>query len=1228
MIQTLNLSEFPLDSLALIEASAGTGKTYALANLYLRYLLERELSVEQILVVTFTEAATQELKDRIRLRIQELRYAFEAGGSSDPVLSYLVQRSVSVEKEQLMLRLAERQIDQARIHTIHGFCQQILKRHALDAKLPLQQNLLEDQTQLRKLAVEDFWRRYVLALEPSALKFVVARWPEPGDLLNALVALLNRPPEQTLPAATAGMLADWYSAYESRYLWYQALRDCTREMIDQVEALLIEKPLKRNNDKLKWLRQMRAWSEPVEPDFELPKTGKDSLFSRFTQSRVISETPAGKAAPEHAFFRFLETHLQCDLPDLGALFLAQSLPLVNQLIAHAKQQQKAFSFDDLINYVADAIRQGGESVSSAISAPYGVALIDEFQDTDPQQYYIFNTLFGAASSKAQPRLVLIGDPKQAIYGFRGGDIQTYLQAKRTISTHPNGRVFTMTTNWRSSPQMVEAVNAVFGLAANAFMAEDIPFQPVQAANKPLAGLFGPSLVISQAECAESASKAELDRWLAQHCVQQIRALLEQSTQLKLEQDRPLQHSDIAILVRSGREGMLMKQSLAGAGLIATVDSQSSVYHSEEARALGVLLAAVADPKDELAMRRCLAEPFFGFADSQIKAFNDQASVFAVTLQHFEYLHHKWQQAGVLAMVREALKCLGVFDYWHQRHLSAEAHQCDSSSDDVLISRHWERSLTNWNQLAEILQKQSRIQKGHFALLRWYQDTLAAVLSGNASVGDESKLRLESDAQLIRIVTIHKSKGLEYPFVFIPFLYACRPASEAWFYNAKGKLTLDLTKSDISLLAAEQERLAEDIRLLYVALTRAKYQCFIGTAAYKGQKGTGLRHTAFARLLFNGHVPERVDDEQLGMQLQHLQAFRPELIGITSVNAALKSGFLENSSDLGLAFNNTIHLRQTVPEKMGSALKARCLSRPVYDDWRVQSFTGLMHESELLTRASASVGMMPVMSREPLSGKSRTVPLSIFQFPKGSQAGTFLHTLFEELDFESAELLSASRSTYTDLKGYIEHRLKLARLVEERCIRDWADYLTEWVRLVLQVPLHDDIRLGDLNTSRYFAEMQFYFSVQQMQSQRFNVILSDYLKTTDKLEFSSFEGHLKGAIDLVFEAQGRFYILDYKSNFLGDSLEDYQPAALQQAMQEHRYDVQYLLYTLALHRFLQQRLKDRYDYERDFGGVIYLFLRGLNLQSDKSTNARSGIYYVRPPAALITKLDQELSRGCC
>ena len=544
-----------------------------------------------------------------------------------------------------------------------------------------------------------------------------------------------------------------------------------------------------------------------------------------------------------------------------------------------------------------------------------------------------------------------------------------------------------------------------------------------------------------------------------------------------------------------------------------------------------------------------------------------------------------------------------------------------------------------------MQKQSRIYRGHFALIRWLRDNISSATSAD----DESKLRLESDEQLIRIVTIHKSKGLEYPFVFIPFLFSGRGAEDAWYYDEQGRLSYDLLKGEANLELADSLRLGEDIRLLYVALTRAKYKCYVGTVAYKGasKKSLALSKTAWAYLLFQAELPKPLDDGALMEALDRLQGAFDGAISVQQVNMADILAAKENLSKghTDSAIDNNTQNQQVI--------QARQLQGSIEDDWRVHSFTGLMNESHRLQSVRAQTQVTLNQTLSPALSES----ITIFGFPKGSHAGTFLHTLFESVVFNTAEPISSLKSQYANLEALIDSKLNLSQLVDEDLVPQWAAYLQIWLQSVLNYPLNQSIKLADLAEESYVSEMSFYFSVKQLHAARFNTLLKRFGLGAPDIDFEKFEGHMKGAIDLVFKANDQYFILDYKSNYLGASIEDYSPSALEQVMEEHRYDIQYILYSLATHRFLKHRLGAAYCYERDFGGVYYLFLRGLSLETQvldiqalepqdlgsvpldeqplraeylnaendlvTHKNPETGVIFVKPPFELINALDLEV-----
>jgi len=1219
------LTTFPLDGLSLIEASAGTGKTYAVANLYLRYLLEKQFTVDQILVVTFTEAATQELKDRIRCRIRDLREVFDAGNASsidelsfDPLLVELYARSTDKILDSLRLKIAERQMDLAEIHTIHGFCQRVLKSHALDINTPLQQSLLEDQNSLHQKVIEDFWRQEILSLDEEQINYICSCWAAPEELLSSIRPLLNRRPKQIIPSIKDNGIFGWQTSYVESKVWFETLKNETLQNASDLRELIEKSDLKRLKDKLKWLERILVWSANQTQDFTFPQAGKrKNLFREFLPENLLAQTKAKGQAPEHGYFDFLQRHLATLPMSLSSQFVVQSYPLVADMIEREKRVLSVFGFDDLILRLESALRTDrAADIRQKIKAKFRVAMIDEFQDTDQSQYHIFSALFGVDADQTgvsnESGLVLIGDPKQAIYSFRGGDISTYLKAKKEISQHRRGNVYTMDTNWRSSPEMVSAVNAVFSGLQNPFKAQDIPFVSVKAANESDGRDQGAALCISMLS-SEGLKKEQMTYALAEQCVRQVTRQLQQTG---------VKNSDIAILVRSGSEADIIKRQLAGVGLVASYESKSSIFESAEAQAIYFLLKAAADPRDEYAIKRCLAEPLFLVRDKTFAQFMAASEALDSYLSLFDSLNTRWKKSGVLATIREALAILGVFSEWGAGRTEI-SQSITSKSVTSQHSRDWERCLSNINQLAELLQKQSRTYRSKSSLIRWLRDSI----SGEMTTDDESKLRLESDEQLIRIVTIHKSKGLEYPYVFIPFLFSGRGVDGAWFYqhdigSKENQLTLDLSDSDEHLDKADDERLAEDVRLLYVALTRAKYRCFVGTAAYKGvsKKSLGLAKTAWAYLLFQGDVPDKIDDEILTDCLDTFASRFSDLVDIEQLH-------IDDYQGVNCELDGAASLSRLddTDESTMKKLSVNVLSRRIKSHWRVQSFTGLMQENHLQNR---SIGIVPRASTKELDDTN------IFSFPKGSKAGTFLHTLFESVVFETSEPIPALQTYYSGLEDLIRHKLTLSTLVDEQNVPVWSRYLVTWVKSVLKfkLPLNnhdvssDLFSLSDLKEKDYVSEMSFYFSVGRLRMNEFNRLLTDYGCTAPDISFSHFEGHLKGAIDLVFKANEQFFILDYKSNYLGDTTEDYQVEVLHAAMEDHRYDVQYILYTLATHRYLKHRLGDSYCYQRDFGGVYYLFLRGLALVSPKimPQTASTGVWFIKPEFELIDALDRQVA----
>lgn len=1162
--ESLDPLRLPLIGERLIEASAGTGKTFTIAALYLRLLLglggeaayPRAISVEELLVVTFTEAATEELRGRIRSNIHELRIACLRGESDNPLYSALLAEIADKDDAAKTLLLAERQMDEAAVFTIHGFCQRMLSLNAFESGMLFEQQLIEDESRLRYQACADFWRRHCYPLTRDIAAVIHDVWKGPRDLLKSLDRWLQgEAPQLKSPPAPNETLAERHQQIIARI---DSLKQQWREQVGEIEGVLENSGLDRRKfnrgNQGKWMEKVNAWAQEETLSYQLP----DAL-EKFAQSFLLERTKAGGEPPVHPLFSAVESLLASSLT-LTDLVLARAMVEIRDAVAREKRRRGELGFDDMLSRLDEALRgDSGETLASAIRQRFPVAMIDEFQDTDPQQYRIFRRIWRRQPETA---LLLIGDPKQAIYAFRGAVIFTYMKARGDVAAH-----YTLDTNWRSSPGMVGSVNRLFSLSDNPFMFHEIPFLPVKAAAKNK----GLRFTVDAADVpamnvwlmpGDTVGSGDYQTFMAQLCATQIRDWLSAGQRGRAllwrgETSRPVQASDITVLVRNRLEAAQVREALQTLGIPSVyLSNRDSVFETLEAQELLWLLQAVLAPERENTLRSALATSMFGLTALDIENLNQDEQAWDALVEEFSEYRQIWRQRGVMPMLRALMTA---------RHIA----------ENLLATRGGERRLTDILHISELLQEAASQLESEHALVRWLAQHIAEPDSNAAS----QQMRLESDKHLVQIVTIHKSKGLEYPLVWLPFIARFRKQDQAFYHDRETfAAVLDLGQDEASLELAEAERLAEDLRLLYVALTRAVWHCSLGVAPLSSRKSgnSDFHLSALGRLLQAG---EAMDAAGLAARL---------------------ADFCHG--DIALQIPGELDLTPwQAPAATIPRLSARELQRRIADDWRVTSYSGLQQHGfsggqDLLPRLDVDAAGVGEVVEEP--------QLTPHQFPRGAAPGTFLHSLFEELDF-----------TQPVPEGWMAEKLQLSGFDAQ-----WAPVLTDWLGGVLKTRLPGpDIALNQLAARDKQVEMAFYLPIAQLlTAERLDALIRQYdplSADTPPLDFRQVRGMLKGFIDLVFRHEGRYYLLDYKSNWLGEDREAYTRPAMEQAMRAHRYDLQYQLYSLALHRYLRHRLAD-YDYDRHFGGVIYLFLRGMDGQE-----GGQGIFTTRPVRPLIDGLDQ-------
>ncbi|WP_370604878.1 exodeoxyribonuclease V subunit beta [Citrobacter braakii] len=1165
--ESLDPLRLPLTGERLIEASAGTGKTFTIAALYLRLLLglggsaafPRPLTVEELLVVTFTEAATEELRGRIRSNINDLRIACLRETTDNPLYARLLDEIADKKQAAQWLLLAERQMDEAAVFTIHGFCQRMLSLNAFESGMLFEQQLIEDESLLRYQACADFWRRHCYPLPRDIAQVIFETWKGPQALLRDIDRYLQgEAPVIKAPPSDDETLASRHEQILARINQIkQQWRDSVGELDGLLEVSGIDRRKFNRGNQGKWIEKISAWAQEETQSYQLP----DAL-EKFSQRFLQERTKAGGITPQHPLFVAIDELLSEPLT-LRDLVITRALAEIRSAVAEEKRRRGELGFDDMLSRLDAALRsESGDALATAIRTRFPVAMIDEFQDTDPQQYRIFRRIWQHQPDTA---LLLIGDPKQAIYAFRGADIFTYMKARSEVSAH-----YTLDTNWRSAPGMVNSVNTLFSQMDDAFMFREIPFSPVKFAEKNqsfrfvLHGETQPAMSMWLME-GESCGVGDYQNYMAQVCATQIRDWLKagQSGAAQLVSGRtssPVRASDISVLVRSRQEAALVRDALTQLAIPSVyLSNRDSVFETLEARELLWVLQAVMTPERENSLRSALATSMMGLNAQDLEALNNDENAWDAVVEEFDGYRQIWHKRGVMPMLRALMTTRQI-------------------AENLLATAGGERRLTDILHISELLQEAGSQLESEHALVRWLSQHILEPDSNASS----QQLRLESDKHLVKIVTIHKSKGLEYPLVWLPFITNFRVQDQAFYHDRNSfEAVLDLSDAEESVELAEAERLAEDLRLLYVALTRSIWHCSLGVAPLVRRRGdkkgdTDVHQSALGRLLQKG---EPMDAAGL----------RGAIEALCSDDIACQTPAQPDGEPWQVA------------QAVSGELSAKRLQRTPGDNWRVTSYSGLQQRGhgiaqDLIPRLDIDAAGVGEVTEE--SG------LTPHQFPRGASPGTFLHSLFEDLDF-----------TQPVDPRWVEEKLALGGYDAH-----WTPVLTEWLDAILQVPLNETgVSLSHLSAREKQVEMEFYLPISQpLMASQLDALIRQYDPLSagcSGLDFMQVRGMLKGFIDLVFRHQGRYYLLDYKSNWLGEDSSAYTQQAMASAMQAHRYDLQYQLYTLALHRYLRHRIAD-YEYERHFGGVIYLFLRGID-----SENPQQGIYATRPDGALIALMDE-------
>jgi len=1177
-MQAFDAFEIPLEGISLVEAGAGTGKTYSITSVYIRALLELNLRPGNILVLTFTKAATAELKSRIFERLVQVKTFLDYPGAERfneefyrKLHSFIGDR----EEAKEIINQSIHEFEEAAIFTLHGFCQRVIEEYGASFNQFGDFEVITDESSLIREYSARFFREFnEKASENEFNHFVLNHlWSaeKKPDMFYGYVAdRLNNPAAKPVPGVSP--LSELQSVFETLNKDFKKLHkawNAQKKLIKKdYDAGILNGNIYRPEFP-EHLQKFDKWINEKRISVNMP-----NKLHLFTASKYYDAVKKNETASEIPFLTDFEGFFN-ELEKLNQIpgsFLKSMIRYVNEKIQDEKKIENLYTYDDLISSVRESLAGGeNKTLRKKLIRKFPVALLDEFQDTDTFQYEIFSALYHPESTETA--LFMIGDPKQAIYAFRGADVYTYLEARKSVTEK---QLYRLTYNYRSVQGLIESINKLFEQSERPFLINDIKFEKAQAPGAH--GNTSELIAGNKKHPLLTFYEIENDKDIPIHVARLVAEMLQKAEQGKLKIDNePVQAKDICVLVRTSAQAETIQIALNEVGVKSILKSNRNIFDTHEAAQLYFILQAVSKPSNIEGVKAALSTEFIGWdAEKIIQATEEQKLIDLI--QHFRRFNELWQDRGIQACL-EAIK-----------------HEF-SIEHNLAALKHGERAITNINHLEELLtQAENEHHFGMRGLLRWF---LGKRKTRDKEERDEELIRLESDENLVQISTMHGSKGLEYSVVLLPYLLdpprRVRVNPEKYkkmlFHNPAKNDELSLY---LNLFEHEQkntwyrqtlfEEIAESVRLQYVALTRAKQACIV-----------------YFMNELHPYAPLAVLDPSNSVQKDALGEKNPSDIKIDDFihqlsegdnNIEVKKAEIDGSKNFTGYKAPAIQLEEPLSFKRDNLQDIR----------RVSSYSSVSGSYE--SPGDTDTGFI---YDEPIQdARIEPVPEEGFiGFPGGRAAGSCLHDIMELINFQEPEALSEITQEKLEEYGFEQH---WKATVERRIKKVLGHYLD----------IEKKIRLKDLPNTAILKEMEFHFSVGDVPAENVYRLIRDNNKHSVHHKHIP-NGYLKGFIDLVFKHDNRYYILDYKSNYLGANPADYEPPALKESVQHSDYDLQYYLYTIALNRFLQQRIPG-YSYNEYFGGVFYVYMRGI------TDTPGSGVYFDRPLARNIAALNKLLSNG--
>ncbi|VFP78271.1 RecBCD enzyme subunit RecB [Buchnera aphidicola (Cinara cuneomaculata)] len=1169
-----DIKKIPEPGITLVEASAGTGKTFTIIILYLRLILNigikktysRPLSISEILIVTFTEASKNELKNKLYNKICQLYNICINKSNKINELQDIIKDIKNIKKTIQLLKIAKQNINSIMICTLHGFFFHILNEQKFLCQKIMPSKILSSIKKIQLEATKDFWRNHVYDIDKNITTLILKKWPTPNQLFKNIHLWINQANityKHNFKKKTS--LNVIYNnivkiVNNTKKIWHKK-KNKIKNLIYKIN---LNKKIYNKNNLKRWFIKIERWSEKNNNYYYIPKILKYFKFNTINHNKLL------EYSNKYIFLKNIEKIFKnYDL--FYKYFIYQATQQIPKIIQKKKDEKNGLEFNDLNKILLKQIKSKNSIIKENIINQYTISIIDECQDIDDIQFNIFYTLYNKVPNKS---LILFGDPKQSIYSFRGSNILSYLKFQKQVK-----KKFILKKNFRSSNNIISGINILFSRLKKPFIFKKINFQSSAIYDKKNQPYFSINNIKQPAfnlvfQHKKIMTTNEYYHWIAKKCANSIYSWLsEKSTnvsliKLKNYQIRRIKHEDITILVKNKYEAQIIKKALKKNGLLSIYTSyKNNIFHTTEARDIMWILDAIVDLSNKSKLQKLLFTKIFKKNIFNILLLNNPEEVYTSLFKKLKKYHIIWNSSDISNMIYKIIVDFNI-----------PTHNISSQKNNI--------NITNLANICEILEKKNQIIKNKFLLIMWFKKK---ILQDNI---DDNKIidTYLPKKNIIKIVTIYKAKGLEYPITWIPFFSNFQISkNNIFFCKTKLKRIIDLTDSKKNLLIHQKELLSEDLRLLYVALTRSIIHCNIGIAVIQKKKNINMNH----------NLDTDYHKSSLGFLIQ-----KGKKISFNDLKKELSS--IDGTKIFKIQYENNkkknIYIKKDIQTK--TVLIPKLLKKIIHP-WIKINFSKITAYNIFNKKYNTKKKIKQDILIYP-DKKNELSNINPHIFPRGKEYGIYLHDILKTIKFEN-----------TDNLKKIIHKLNFLSLSSV-----WENTLNIWIHNILSKPLNKkNLSLNKIKKNEYQKEVKFTIPIKKyIDINKFNLIIKNFdlfSKKCRNINFENVSGVLTGIIDLFYVWNNKYYIIDYKSNWLGPDYCSYNHKNIKKEIIKYRYDIQYQIYTLAIHRYLKKKIKN-YDYKIHFGGVFYLFIRALN------TKNNAGIFFIKPSYYLIYHLNNLLN----